>query len=343
MSAYDELMSRQSRLEYSERFGGPMEKQSMALLRSLGSKIGDLIASHPKTIAGLSAAGAVGQFAKNYQQDSSIEDLMKDTEALKNMLDAAKASQPEPVPLELNKAASLANPHIYDLVGSYRRSNYMAGAPGNIFSDSGSSPSIWQRVRGFFGRLNNPEYTVSTIMPTYRGRDGGMKIGYPSSMEDLYVDPAGPKFHVDPNGIKALQELFGGKNKGGQQPQQGGNGSGSPSWYDELFGKPNVSGPMSPRRGQGWMGGMPDRYGPGWQDGTRPGYRPIVGRTRGGMDPGLIAGVSPWFQYPGRHHSPLFQSPTQAQPYNGWSPRGTYINGRLYAGGLMGGDDPLSR
>lgn len=274
MSAYDELMSRQSRLEYSERFGGPMEKQSMALLRSLGSKIGDLIASHPKTIAGLSAAGAVGQFAKNYQQDSSIEDLLKDTEALKNMLDAAKASQPEPVPMELNKAASSGLP-IHDFVGGGRRANYMAGVMRGDTSNSGSSPSIWQRVKGFFGRLNNPEYTVSTIMPTYRGRDGGMKIGYPSSMEDLYVDPAGPKFHVDPNGIKALQELFGGKNKGGQQPQQGGNGSGSPSWYDELFGKPNVSGPMSPRRGQGWMGGMPDRYGPGWQDGARPGYRPF--------------------------------------------------------------------
>lgn len=63
--------------------------------------------------------------------------------------------------------------------------------------------------------------------------------------------------------------------------------------------------------------------------------------AQGGMDPGLIAGVSPWFQYPGRHN-PLFQSPTQAQPYNGWTPRGTYINGRLYTGGMMGGDDPLS-
>ena len=52
-------------------------------------------------------------------------------------------------------------------------------------------------------------------------------------------------------------------------------------------------------------------------------------------------GLVPLYQRPG-YSNPLFQSPTQAQPYNGWSPRGTYINGRLYTGGLMGGDDPYS-
>lgn len=305
MSAYDELMSRQSLLEVSER-RGPMEKQSMALLRSLGSKIGELIASHPKTIAGLSATGAVGQFAKNYQQDSAIDDLVKETEVLKNLLDEAKASQPEPVPLEMDKAASSGLP-IHDLVGGYRRASRMAGH--NIGGDSneGSSPSLWQRVKGFFSDLSKPEHTVSTILPTYRARDGRIKLGRPSSMEDIYAGPAGPSFHADPNGILALQELLQGKNKGWQQPQQGGNGSGNPSWYDELFGGPKVNGPLnSPRSGQGWMGGVPDKYGPGWQDGAKPGYRPIVGRTRGGMDPRLIAGVSPWFQ-----------SPTQAQPYSG--------------------------
>lgn len=52
-------------------------------------------------------------------------------------------------------------------------------------------------------------------------------------------------------------------------------------------------------------------------------------------------GLVPRYQRPG-YSNPLFQSPTQGQPRNGWTPHGTYINGRRYTGGLMGGDDPLS-
>ena len=52
-------------------------------------------------------------------------------------------------------------------------------------------------------------------------------------------------------------------------------------------------------------------------------------------------GFVPRYQRPG-YRSPLFQSPYMTQPYNGWSPRGTYINGRLYTGGIMGGADPYS-
>ena len=49
-----------------------------------------------------------------------------------------------------------------------------------------------------------------------------------------------------------------------------------------------------------------------------------------GMNPGLLIGMSPRYQYPG-YSNPLTMG------------SGTYINGRLYAGGLMGGDNPHSK
>jgi len=48
-----------------------------------------------------------------------------------------------------------------------------------------------------------------------------------------------------------------------------------------------------------------------------------------GMDPGLISGIVPLHQYPG-----------YSNPFTMGS--GTYINGKRYTGGIMGGDDPFS-
>ena len=47
-----------------------------------------------------------------------------------------------------------------------------------------------------------------------------------------------------------------------------------------------------------------------------------------GMNPGLLIGMSPRYQYPG--HNPFAMG------------SGTYINGKRYTGGIMGGDDPFS-
>lgn len=70
------------------------------------------------------------------------------------------------------------------------------------------------------------------------------------------------------------------------------------------------------------------------------GATPFGGYHSGVINPWLTSGIAP-YQSPG-YSGPLFQSPYLAQPYNGWSPRGTYINGRLYTGGMMGGADPYS-
>lgn len=75
-----------------------------------------------------------------------------------------------------------------------------------------------------------------------------------------------------------------------------------------------------------------------WLESSR--NRPFSGSTPVGGYPREESFI-PSYLRPG-YSNPLFQSPTQGQPRNGWTPHGTYINGRLYAGGLMGGDDPLS-
>lgn len=79
-------------------------------------------------------------------------------------------------------------------------------------------------------------------------------------------------------------------------------------------------------------------YGPGWQDGARPGYRPLsldrpFGNT--GNDWKDKYGIGLPFAWGGVNRE---------QP--GYSPfsmgSGTYINGKRYTGGIMGGDDPFS-